>query len=80
MPQTGSSLADEIIGGVNKVRQFIENIHTPFDAPTQHVDPKDVEAANASFRRQAESEAKAKKQGHSYKAAQAEHSKQAARK
>jgi hypothetical protein len=83
MAQSGSSLVDSVVGAANKVRDFIEHIPTPSlkkDTTDRAYADKQVQDANASFRRQAASTAAAKKQGHSYKAAQAEHSKQAARK
>ena len=83
MTDTGSDLADSIISGVNKARRFIESIPTPSlkkDTTDHAYADKMVQDANASFRKQQDSTAKAKKQGHSYKAAQSEHKKQAARK
>jgi hypothetical protein len=78
-----SDLVDSIVGPVNKARRFIESITTPSfkkDTTDHAYADKMVQDANASFRRQQDSTDKAKKQGHSYKAAQAEHKKQAARK
>jgi hypothetical protein len=83
MTDTGSDLVNTVVSGVNKARRFIESIPTPSlkkDTTDHAYADKMVQDANASFRRQQESEAKAKKQGHSYKAAQSEHKKQAARK
>ena len=83
MPNAASDLIDAVVGPVNKVRRFIESIPTPppmKDTTDYSWHDKMVKDATASFSRQQNSTAKAKKQGHSYEAAQAEHKKQAARK
>jgi hypothetical protein len=83
MPNSNSDLVNSVASGADKLQRFIESIPTPSfkKTTTDHAsDDRVVQDANASFRRQQDSTAKAKKQGHSYKAAQAEHKKQAARK
>ena len=76
MSDTSSGLVNSVVSGADKIQRFIESIPTP----SFKKDTTNHAVADASSRRQQDSAAKAKKQGHSYQAAQAEHKKQAARK